>query len=273
MTIRSAIIAAGATVSLAAMPAAAAELSVSTQRSTVAPAASYDIGEETAQRHRYRGHRGYRGYRGYRGRNGVDAGDVIAGVVILGGIAAIASAASKNRDQDRYRDRRYPTSSPNNTRSSGIDRAVDQCVREVERDARIGAVDGADRTASGWLVTGSLFNGSGFTCRIGSNGRIEGVDYGPGSGYSGQSGAVYQPGSVSRDDRQWNDSIYARARTTAGYTQPDMPGAQSGYTPVSNGASQPYDGPAVQTDGPQPAYPGGPVPGAPQYANEDAYGG
>jgi hypothetical protein len=42
----------------------------------------------------------------HRDRNGISAGDVIAGALIIGGIAAVASAASKN---DRNRDYRgYP---------------------------------------------------------------------------------------------------------------------------------------------------------------------
>ena len=37
--------------------------------------------------------------------DGISVGEVIAGAVIIGGIAAIASAASK--DRDHYRDGRY----------------------------------------------------------------------------------------------------------------------------------------------------------------------
>ena len=59
---------------------------------------------------------------------GIDAGDIIAGALIIGGIAAIASAASNNRDRyDRY-DRRY--------RGAGNSRqAVEQCVYAAERNA------------------------------------------------------------------------------------------------------------------------------------------
>ncbi|MEL7188243.1 MAG: hypothetical protein AAGK17_01720 [Pseudomonadota bacterium] len=46
------------------------------------------------------------GYRRYRGRRGVRVGDVLAGVAIIGGIAAIASAANNNDSRrDRRRDR------------------------------------------------------------------------------------------------------------------------------------------------------------------------
>ena len=44
----------------------------------------------------------------YRDRDrGIDAGDVIAGALIIGGIAAVASAAKNNRYDDRYRTRGY----------------------------------------------------------------------------------------------------------------------------------------------------------------------
>ncbi len=280
MTIRTALVASAATLSLAATPVVAAELPVTSQRSDIAPVTAYDADGENAENHRYRG---YRGYRGYRHRNRVDAGDVIAGVAILGGIAAIASAASKNRNRDRYRDRRYPSSAPNYNRSSGLDRAVDQCVREVERNVRIGDINGVDRTASGWLVTGSLYNGQGFSCQIGSNGRIEGIEYGASAG-------GFQPSATTGTDRQWDDSTYDRARTVAGYSQPDVPGAQPTYGQTTQGqptygqatygqsggepSYQPAaDSPAVDVNGPQPAYPGGPVPGQPQYGDEDGFGG
>lgn len=66
--------------------------------------------------------------------DGIGAGEIIAGALIIGGIAAIAASAS---DKDRYDDYRY----------GGYDRgdrayghgssrsAVDQCVRAAERDA------------------------------------------------------------------------------------------------------------------------------------------
>ena len=47
------------------------------------------------------------GWRGYRHRDRVDAGDVLAGVLIIGGIAAIASAASNSSRNRDYRDDRY----------------------------------------------------------------------------------------------------------------------------------------------------------------------
>lgn len=74
-----------------------------------------------------------------RDRGGISAGEVIAGALIIGGIAAIASSASRNDRGYRYDDRR-------NT-DYGYDRAgygyrenprqaVEQCVRAAERYAQ-----------------------------------------------------------------------------------------------------------------------------------------
>lgn len=78
-----------------------------------------------------------------RDRGGISVGDVIAGAVIIGGIAAIASASSNNnrdrdyrydragygdygRDNGRYDDRGYGYSPR---------RAVEQCISLAEREA------------------------------------------------------------------------------------------------------------------------------------------
>lgn len=74
---------------------------------------------------------------------GIDAGEVIAGALVIGGIAAVAAAASDNdRDRWDYRDRRYDSRYDRDRygyryRGRGMDprAAVDQCVRAVERRA------------------------------------------------------------------------------------------------------------------------------------------
>jgi hypothetical protein len=58
--------------------------------------------------------------------DGIDAGDIIAGALIIGGIAAVASAASNDR-YDRY-DRRY-------NQAGNSRQAVEQCVYAAERNA------------------------------------------------------------------------------------------------------------------------------------------
>ncbi|QYJ08578.1 hypothetical protein KUV82_10145 [Qipengyuania flava] len=177
----------------------------------------------------------YRRYR-YRRHRGIDAGDVLTGVLILGGIAAIASAAKGSGDRDVRRDRRYREPYRGDYRYNdgrGIDRAVSMCVREIERNVRVETVDNVNRSAVGWNVTGSLYNGQGFSCSIGEDGRIEAIDYGNGvTGYSDVP-TDYQAGA----DRQHSDDVYTAARLRTDTAQADYAG------------------------GPQPAYPGGPLPG------------
>lgn len=209
------------------------------------PAASHGVAVEAARYDRY--HRYHRYNRHRRHNDGIDAGDVFAGVLILGGIAAIASAASK-KDEPRYEDRRYEDRTYNDRRTnprasnlSGIDSAVSQCLAEIERDVRVEGVDNASRTASGWSVSGTLFNGNGFTCQIDNSGRISDIDYG---GYSGA--------AAGAEDGQWSDDRYADARAAMG---------QSDYA-ASPDPAPVYAGTDVaQADTALPAYPGGPLPG------------
>ncbi len=198
-------------------------------------------------------HRRYR-----RHRNRIDSGDVLAGVLILGGIAAIASAASNSNerrereerrryDERRYEDQRYDQRRTNTrtTKGSGLDNAVSLCLAEIEQDVRVDSVDGASRHASGWTVSGTLFNGSAFTCEIDNNGRVSRVDY------SGFSGVGYDEGAA---EGQWSDAQYSEARASMGdreYVAADI----RPMTPPASSAS----------DEPQPAYPGGPLPGEEGY--------
>jgi hypothetical protein len=211
-----------ATLSMAAAPLAAADLPQIAAPASAGQAGIFDADTVNAQGHR----------RWYR-RDRVDAGDVIGGILVLGTIAAVASAASKASQRDRYPDRdyRYPSrdrdygyerdyrSRPYDSRmndSREIDRAVDMCAAEVERNARVDAIDSVNRTGQGWTVTGQVRTGEPFTCTIGPDGRIEAVDY-------GRRGAQVE-------DRQWDDARYAAARAAR-----DPAGA--------------------------PSYPGGPLPG------------
>lgn len=161
-----------AAVALAAVPAAAAEWP------TVRGDTSVQVGVETADygggwggRHRYR----------HRGRSG--AGDVLGAVLVIGAIAAVANAATKAQRQrgypypDRYPsypDRRdYRPNGP-----QGLEGAADLCLREIERDARVEDVARVERNAAGWLVTGNMADGAGFTCSIGADGRIDRIEIG-----------------------------------------------------------------------------------------------
>lgn len=221
-----------AALSMLATPVAAADLPVTSQRSAYAKT-GYDTAQDTAERHRR-----------WRHRNRVDAGDVIAGIAIIGGIAAIASAASKNNRRDRYDDRRYDDrryrdNNPRNYQSSNLDRAVNACTSAIERDVRVDSVDSVSRLGEGWQVSGRLYDGKGFTCSVSGNGRIDRIDYA--GDFSGAANDYSSTEPV--DDNQWADDDYARARQA----QAQVPAGQ--------------DAPLVSPDGPRPAYPGGPLPG------------
>lgn len=147
---------------------------------------------------------------------GPDAGEIIAGALIIGGIAAVAAASNKN---DRYRNGQYDNGRYDNRgydnrydnrqyqRRGNGDRAVQLCVNAVERDARrsgyrfanVTQIRDIDRERGGWEVRGTLVvdgsQGYGrydnyrggrqnynrgdsgrFTCDI-SRGRVVDIDY------------------------------------------------------------------------------------------------
>ena len=168
---------------------------------------------EVAYNHRWDRHR----------RDRIDAGDVLAGVLILGTVAAIAGAAKKDRDRvervppppfpdDRYRYR----SGEYDSDGRGLDRAVDMCVDEIERGSdRVDTVDGANRNGEGWAVSGAIAGGAGFTCRIDNMGRIRAIDI-------GGARADYAPA----ENNQYSDDIYARARVAQAGAQ-DQPGVMT----------------------------------------------
>lgn len=134
----------------------------------------------------------------YYKRDRVDAGDVIAGIFLIGAIAAIADGASKSkqreqrqRDEDyRYdpprRDEDYRAAPDNGSApqwapgSNGFEtRAVDACSWAAEGElgnlARVGQIDSVVREGDGWQVTGNVAAPDtmprDFTCTF-SNGRV-----------------------------------------------------------------------------------------------------
>ncbi len=186
---------------------------------------------------------GWRRYRRHRDR-GIDAGDVIAGVVVVGALAALIGSASRSsRDRDRYEERRvrYDDRRDRGYESRGIESAVDMCVDQVEyRDNRVENVDRADRSASGWNVSGTLSDGERWSCFIDNSGEVRSIDYGR---------AAYQSGAATSSGTQLSDVDYARARAST-------------RTPADTAYS--YDT-APAADEPRPAYPGGPLPGEEGY--------
>ena len=93
-----------ATLSMVASPVFAAQLP--TPVAPVAPVVHSATSDDGSVQNRYRGWSQYGRYH-KRHRGGIDGGDVLAGVLVLGGIAAIASAASNSKNRDTYRDRDY----------------------------------------------------------------------------------------------------------------------------------------------------------------------
>jgi hypothetical protein len=132
------------------------------------------------------------GNHGYdRGRRhhdrGISAGDVIAGVAIIGVIAAIAGAASKSNNRSRDR------GSEGNINSE--DQAADACASRVEQyygnNARVRSVDDVQRTRDGYSVRGTVNmndrndrNTQRFTCSI-RYGQVEDVRADDGLAYRG----------------------------------------------------------------------------------------
>ena len=146
----------------------------------------------------------------YRDRDkGIDAGDVIAGALIIGGIAAVASAAKKDRYDDRYRTRGYGYDNDRrydrryNRGYDNSQRAVQLCAAAVQRDVRrygyryadVTQIRDVDRERYGYEVKGRLVvdgqRGYGrhdrydrrrrsdegrFTCDV-SRGRVVDIDY------------------------------------------------------------------------------------------------
>ena len=144
------------------------------------------------------------------GRNGgPSAGEVIAGVAIIGAIAAIASSGNKDRDYrdrndrgDRYGNDRYAeTRFGNGYRQIGQRQAVNRCVRAAENGAtsygraNVTDIRDIDRTRYGYRIKGRILVDQGrdryrrssradkgnFTCYIEGN-RVSNVQYG-GLGY------------------------------------------------------------------------------------------
>ena len=107
---------------------------------------------------------------------GIDAGDVIAGALVIGGIAALAGAFDGDNDR-RYRDHRYRDHHYGDYRGHarynngqfngyrGAQRAVERCVRRAERQARrfggwrfadVTQIRDIDRTRFGYRIRGRI---------------------------------------------------------------------------------------------------------------------
>jgi hypothetical protein len=137
-----------------------------------------------------------------RDHDGISAGEIIAGAVVIGGIAALAGAFDGDRDDRRHdnrdyrdyrdynRDYRGERYDRGNYRYAGGSRnAVERCVRAAENQARrfggyryadVIDVREVDRTRDGFRVRGRIDVGGGwdrrgsdrgsFSCRIDGRG-------------------------------------------------------------------------------------------------------
>lgn len=187
-----------AALSMTAAPLAAASM-VPDAAVPVPVDATWNEAGETA--HQHRRHGWGRGWNRHRHRDRVDAGDVIAGVLILGGIAAVVDAVKDSRDRryrngDRHRrsedwrgrewrdaewpprereQRDYRTAEDRSY--SAIDAAAATCTGEVEREARVDSIEAVQRSVAGWEVRGTLSDGAAFVCQVGADGRVTDVDY------------------------------------------------------------------------------------------------
>jgi hypothetical protein len=165
-----------AALSLAATPAAAVEL----PRLADAPQA-WDADALNVENRRHHG--------GWDDDDwDVDGDDILAGVLVLGGIAAISAIVNSGRNREPvyqepepYReDAGYqPPPREDQYRSGGMAEAVDVCVAEVEAGrGPVSSVDRASRSGEGWYVAGELDGGTPYSCWIDGDGRVTDIEAG-----------------------------------------------------------------------------------------------
>lgn len=116
--------------------------------------------------------------------DGISAGEIIAGAVVLGGLAAILSSGNDRYDRydDRYRGRyndpRYGYGY-NYNRYGNSRSAVSQCVNAVERGSRrygrtdVTQVTDIDRKRDGYRVKGRVVVNDGWRGRWGRGGSYD----------------------------------------------------------------------------------------------------
>ncbi len=137
--------------------------------------------------------------RDHRDNDGIGAGEIIAGAVVIGGLAALAGAFDNDRGRDRwdYRDYRGDRWDRDGRYGYGINprAAVDRCVRAAENQARrfggyryadVIDVRDIDRTRAGYRVKGRIDVGGGwnrgrsdrgnFTCYLDGRGAPQ-IDF------------------------------------------------------------------------------------------------
>lgn len=215
----------GAMLVTGAAPAMAAPVPTAGGAPHYSSLADLGWGQGDEQASQWRG--GWRN-RGWRGRNrGIDGGDILAGALIIGGIAAIASAAtnsSRRGPNDRY--------SYNDDVRSASTQCGAAAAAQSGFGARVERIDNVVRDGNGWRVEGLVgARGGGvdsFTCGT-SFGRIDYVQFNRANGAWGANNPDYgQP-----------------AYGQPAYGQPAYGQADHGYVPPYAGE----DGYAYSDDG------------------------
>jgi hypothetical protein len=144
-----------------------------------------------------------------RDRDGISAGEIIAGAVVLGGLAAILSSGKSNdrydnrydyQDYNRGGDTRHDRGYNNYDQRGGSRSAVNQCISGVENYAnrysrsKVTEIRDIERTRYGYRVSGKLVVQDGY------RGRDR---YDRGSQYD-RYGRGYDRGDDRRDDRRYD---------------------------------------------------------------------
>ena len=170
----------------------------------------------------------YRRWRRDR-RGGIDGGDVLGGLVILGTIAAVAAAVDNDkekrrrdrtqgrdypypenrsyddRDEDRYRDqpREYGRAAGD---PRGADRAIEACTAEAGRTARVDEIFDVEKIGGEWRVRGDFSNGREFTCSVDASGRAYvGTDWSADADPRPEIGADEDDRYASGANADWED--------------------------------------------------------------------
>ncbi|WP_411289846.1 hypothetical protein [Sphingorhabdus sp.] len=152
----------------------------------------------------------------YRDRDGISAGEVIAGAVILGGLAAVLSAGKNGRYQDGY-DGDYNNGYSNSTNTGSSRAAINQCINQVENQtdgynrSNVTQIRSIDRTRNGYRVMGT----------VEEQNSARGDDrYDQGERY-GQNNQYYQENRYGQDDRydrSGNGNAYNRGYESGQFT-------------------------------------------------------
>lgn len=151
-----------------------------------------------------------RGDRYDRNRDGISAGEIIAGAVVLGGLAAILSSG----DNDRYNERTYGDNGYgygygyDYNRYGNSRQAVNQCVSAVQQrygyrngGVRVDQITRIDRNSKGYKIAGRISvndrGGYGYGNGYGNRNDRRGYNGGYNNGYYGDryNGRGYDTGS------------------------------------------------------------------------------